>query len=786
MIIENQDKDLTALVLTFADNLPVTSDTITAIVRLEHDGHDDDTKFWDTNAGGSWQASPTTYPTASHIANGIWGYTLPAAATVGHCGARIVYHFTDNQTVPASTTTISGVFEHVVQGMAIDNVADLVESQRGAHTWQNNEIFYVDPVNGDTIANGNTGKRALPLDTVTEALSLVTDSSHSVIFLVSGAAAGPTTLTEAVTVNKRYTFIRGPGRDFIWTRSGAGDTISVTSDGCELSGFRLQTAATGSGSGVSISGSDFTRIHNVYAENTQGDGVTISNSDHTRIHDCFFEDAGQSGSGHGIEISSGGGTSNHAIISNNHVRSSPNTGIKFTGGSVSNALVTNNTIHGNDTGLDLGSSVDAFVAHNVLGQNTTADIVSSSATTPTLVNNEQWSKDGTVLSSLTSGTAQAGGATTITLESGSSTTSDLYTGSGIVITGGTGAGQARMITGYAGGTLIATISPAWVTNPDSTSTYELRGADAHVNYWQGSAPSSLNSGQVRSYTSGMGANVITGTALDASAGAEIADDVWNELVNTHTTPGSTGQALADVETDVAAILVDTGTTLPAAIPTAAAVADAVWLEAIADHSGTGGSTAEALANASAAGVTGARAITFNARDGVTAIPTTSISIYDSANSVLITRVTTDTNGDATANLDDATYTLRALKDGYVFSATQSMAVTADATVTVSGSAVTTGTPVSPDGCMVYGYLFAGTTLQSGIVVKMYQVVAPPQKSNSNIMTGKIFTTTTDANGYFETEMAQDTTIAVEIPEAGIKLRVDLPADTTYDLSEEIS
>ncbi len=39
----------------------------------------------------------------------------------------------------------------------------------------------------------------------------------------------------------------------------------------------------------------------------------------------------------------------------------------------------------------------------------------------------------------------------------------------------------------------------------------------------------------------------------------------------------------------------------ASAPSAAAIADAVWLETLADHSGTGGSTAEALANASAAG-----------------------------------------------------------------------------------------------------------------------------------------------------------------------------------------
>lgn len=101
---------------------------------------------------------------------------------------------------------------------------------------------------------------------------------------------------------------------------------------------------------------------------------------------------------------------------------------------------------------------------------------------------------------------------------------------------------------------------------------------------------------------------------------------------------ATAANLATVDTNVDAILVDTGTTIPAQItalnnlsaadvnaevdtaladydaptkaeldsglaalndPTAAAIADAVWTETLADHSGSAGSTAEGLSNASA-------------------------------------------------------------------------------------------------------------------------------------------------------------------------------------------
>lgn len=43
------------------------------------------------------------------------------------------------------------------------------------------------------------------------------------------------------------------------------------------------------------------------------------------------------------------------------------------------------------------------------------------------------------------------------------------------------------------------------------------------------------------------ANLITATALDATAGAEIADVVWEEALSGHTTAGTAGKSLADSE-----------------------------------------------------------------------------------------------------------------------------------------------------------------------------------------------------------------------------------------------
>lgn len=79
----------------------------------------------------------------------------------------------------------------------------------------------------------------------------------------------------------------------------------------------------------------------------------------------------------------------------------------------------------------------------------------------------------TVPGVLSSGIAQAGGASTITLQSTASATNDIYKGETISIYSGTGLVQSRTIIGYVGATKVATVDEAWATNPDATSVYEI-------------------------------------------------------------------------------------------------------------------------------------------------------------------------------------------------------------------------------------------------------------------------------------------------------------------------
>jgi len=90
--------------------------------------------------------------------------------------------------------------------------------------------------------------------------------------------------------------------------------------------------------------------------------------------------------------------------------------------------------------------------------------------------------------------------------------------------------------------------------------------------------------------------IVTASTIGVKVKTNLDDTVASRMATTHI--DATGGAVDNVTT---VATTTTNTDMVAAAPTAAAVADQVWEEAIADHSGTGGSTAEALAAAGGAG-----------------------------------------------------------------------------------------------------------------------------------------------------------------------------------------
>lgn len=80
-------------------------------------------------------------------------------------------------------------------------------------------------------------------------------------------------------------------------------------------------------------------------------------------------------------------------------------------------------------------------------------------------------------------------------------------------------------------------------------------------------------------------DVITANALATSAVDELVDATWDEPLAGHSTGGTAGKVLSDLSP-----------------LTVASIADQVWTETLADHSGVGGSTAEALAGVTSSAI----------------------------------------------------------------------------------------------------------------------------------------------------------------------------------------
>jgi len=101
-----------------------------------------------------------------------------------------------------------------------------------------------------------------------------------------------------------------------------------------------------------------------------------------------------------------------------------------------------------------------------------ANTVTASAIADNAIDRAAFAAD-TGLQTARSGTAQAGGATSITLDASASSTNDFYKHAWVRTTGGTGVGQTRLITAYVGSTKVATVDRAWATNPDNTTTFAI-------------------------------------------------------------------------------------------------------------------------------------------------------------------------------------------------------------------------------------------------------------------------------------------------------------------------
>jgi hypothetical protein len=151
---------------------------------------------------------------------------------------------------------------------------------------------------------------------------------------------------------------------------------------------------------------------------------------------------------------------------------------------------------------------DTKTAVDAINVETDAASIASAVWNSALTSHAVEGTFGQTLQLLNYGTAVSGAASTMTLDPTASAINNFYNNALVVITSGTGVGQARTITGYVGGTKVATVDRTWGTTPNGSSKYMIIPA--------AQAP------------------------LDT---ATIADAVWDEALAGHLTVGSTGEKL---------------------------------------------------------------------------------------------------------------------------------------------------------------------------------------------------------------------------------------------------
>lgn len=246
-------------------------------------------------------------------------------------------------------------------------------------------------------------------------------------------------------------------------------------------------------------------------------------------------------------------------------------------------------------------------------------------------------------------------------------------------------------------------------------------------------------------------------ALNDPTAAAIADQVWEEAIADHSgTAGSTAEAL-----DAAG-----GGSTPAAI------ADAVWDEAIADHL-SAGSTGAAL---NSVGVSGAVQVTAQINDGSGGVPYADVYVYDASNTSFVSVATADANGLATIALGaTGTYKLRIVASGRGFTTPETMTVAADGdSFTFTGTGATLADATDPQYCKIQ------TTQPlmdiSGEVLKDYTltfIAHVPQVAQSGVLHKREVEVITDATGNFDVDLLRGAKVYVAAPEAGYDGRFSL-------------
>ncbi|HLD96691.1 MAG TPA: right-handed parallel beta-helix repeat-containing protein [Patescibacteria group bacterium] len=244
----------------------------------------------------------------------------------------------------------------------------MIESLRGRSVSVGN-IWYWDPTSGVDSNNGTTPATAVA--TFAQAQTLASTGTPDNIIFALASAGGITTVTEKITISTPNIKLRGPGYTFKFDPNATGNTVTISANNVEFSGFYVTTETGGTDNGIVVTG-DNALIKDVWVNGTTSNGIGISSSARTTIDTCAIENC----AGNGINI---GTTTSIAKVRQCIISGNTGDGADLAGGftDITDNIFENNLIFNNTGwGIDVGSGVirTGIRLHHTIAKNTAGSI----------------------------------------------------------------------------------------------------------------------------------------------------------------------------------------------------------------------------------------------------------------------------------------------------------------------------------------------------------------------------------------------------------------------------
>lgn len=289
----------------------------------------------------------------------------PDTVSVAITGGNFVGEAGANPVAPSlytQVTTTQSSSATIITPQSDTNLVYLVESLRNSHPAFGN-VFYWDPYGGNDTGSGVTPVTAVK--TFAAAHALVSSGNNDVIFCRGTHPSGTTTINETIDITKHNLKLRGPGDNVkIIPTTTVAPTINVSADNVEVSGFYLETAATGSQNAVTIAGNNIL-LRDLWINSARGHGVAVTSSARFRLLTSMIDHCLLNG----INF---GNSSSQALVSKCIIGDNVN-GINLTGTLITDNVIENCLIYKNSAyGVDIGAGVErtALRSGNTLTNNT--------------------------------------------------------------------------------------------------------------------------------------------------------------------------------------------------------------------------------------------------------------------------------------------------------------------------------------------------------------------------------------------------------------------------------